>query len=63
MNTDHIFGGFCITRPEGIGMGLAIGRSMIEAHSGEASPNQPYASILQFTMPRDAERNGGDDGW
>lgn len=46
-------------------MGLAISRSIIEAHGGalSASPVQPYGSIWQFTMPRAAEGNGGDDGW
>jgi PAS domain S-box-containing protein len=50
---DRIFDGFFTTKPEGIGMGLAISRTIIEAHGGElwASTNQPHGSIFQFTMP------------
>jgi signal transduction histidine kinase len=64
VNADRIFNGFFITRLRGTGMELAISRSMIEAHGGAlwASPNQPYGSIFQFTMPRAAARNGSDDG-
>ena len=51
-NVDRIFDGFFTTKPEGIGMGLAISRSIIEAHLGVlwAAPNQPHGSIFQFTM-------------
>jgi hypothetical protein len=34
-------------------MGLAVGRSMIEAHNGRlwASPNKPRGAIFQITLP------------
>ena len=50
---DRIFDAFFTTKLEGMGMGLSICRSIIEAHGGRlwASPNRPYGSIFQFTMP------------
>jgi signal transduction histidine kinase len=50
---DRIFDAFFTTKLEGMGMGLSICRSIIEAHGGRlwASPNPPYGSIFQFTMP------------
>jgi signal transduction histidine kinase len=50
---DRIFDAFFTTKPDGIGMGLSICRSIIEAHGGRmwASPNPPYGSVFQFSMP------------
>jgi signal transduction histidine kinase len=61
---DRIFDGFFTTKLEGIGMGLAISRSIIEAHGGAlwAAPNQPHGSVFQFTIPGVVERKGGDNG-
>jgi PAS domain S-box-containing protein len=57
-NSDRIFDPFFTTRREGMGLGLSICRSIIEAHGGRlwASPNRPHGSIFQFTVPRE----GGD---
>ena len=54
-----IFDAFFTTKPEGMGMGLSICRSIVEAHGGRlwASPNVPYGSVFRFTMPVMADRN------
>jgi signal transduction histidine kinase/tetratricopeptide (TPR) repeat protein len=52
-NIDRIFDALFTTKPEGVGMGLAICRSIIEAHGGLlwASPQLPHGSVFQFTVP------------
>jgi PAS domain S-box-containing protein len=51
---DRIFDVFFTTKPDGIGIGLSICRSIVEAHHGRlwASPNEPHGSIFSFTVPR-----------
>src|SRR4029450_14076531 len=53
-----LFEAFYTTKPDGIGMGLAISRSIIEAHGGRlwATPNVPRGAVLQFTLPIDGEQ-------
>ncbi|MBV8455041.1 MAG: hypothetical protein JO122_00305 [Acetobacteraceae bacterium] len=50
---DRVFQPFYTTKPEGLGMGLAICRSIIEAHGGRfvAAPNEPHGAIFRFTLP------------
>jgi signal transduction histidine kinase len=50
---DRIFESLFTTKPNGMGMGLSICRSIIEAHGGDfrASPNTPHGAIFQFTLP------------
>jgi PAS domain S-box-containing protein len=49
---DRLFDPFYTTKPEGIGMGLAICNSIIEAHGGRlwASANEPRGAVFQFTL-------------
>jgi len=50
---EKLFQSFYTTKPQGIGMGLAISRSIMEAHGGrlEAAPNQPHGAIFRVTLP------------
>jgi C4-dicarboxylate-specific signal transduction histidine kinase len=50
---NRLFDAFYTTKPQGLGMGLAISRSIIEAHGGRlwAKANTPYGALFQFTLP------------
>jgi signal transduction histidine kinase len=50
---DRIFSTFFTTKAHGMGMGLAICRSIIESHDGRlwASPGDPHGAIFQITLP------------
>ncbi len=52
-NLDRIFERFFTTKANGMGMGLSICRSIIEAHSGRlwAEANEPRGAVFQFTLP------------
>jgi len=55
---DRLFQSFYTTKPDGIGMGLAISRSIAEAHGGRlsAAPNQPHGAVFRLTLPVEEAR-------
>lgn len=52
-NAEHVFAPFYTTKTTGLGMGLSICRSIIDAHGGRlwASANLPRGAVVQFTLP------------
>jgi len=50
---ERIFESFFTTKPDGVGIGLAICRSIIEAHSGRlwVDAHQPRGAVFRFTLP------------
>jgi predicted ATPase/signal transduction histidine kinase len=53
----RIFEPFVTTKPDGLGMGLSICRSIIEAHGGQlwVSSRAPHGTALRFTVPIEVE--------
>jgi signal transduction histidine kinase len=57
---DQMFNAFFTTKPTGLGMGLSISRSIIEAHGGRiwAALNKDQGLTVQFSLPAENE-----DSW
>jgi len=52
-NPERVFEAFYTTKSGGLGMGLSICRSIVEAHGGQlwTTPNEPRGAVFYFTLP------------
>jgi PAS domain S-box-containing protein len=52
-NSERIFQAFYTTKTSGLGMGLSICRSIVEAHAGRlwAMPNEPHGAVFCMALP------------
>ncbi|HXD15198.1 MAG TPA: GAF domain-containing protein [Xanthobacteraceae bacterium] len=52
-NVERVFDAMFTTKSDGMGMGLSICRSIIEAHHGRlwVSPGVPHGAVFQFVLP------------
>jgi signal transduction histidine kinase len=56
----RVFEAFYTTKHSGLGMGLSISKSIVEAHGGRISAmaNSPHGAIVQFWLPLVSEDTG-----
>jgi C4-dicarboxylate-specific signal transduction histidine kinase len=54
---ERVFEAFYTTKPSGMGMGLAICRSIVDAHGAQicAAANEPRGAVFRFTLPAHRE--------
>jgi PAS domain S-box-containing protein len=62
VSLSRIFDAFYTTKSHGLGMGLAISRTIIEAHGGrlEAAANTPKGAVFQFRLPIERSTANGE---
>lgn len=55
---DQVFDQFFTTKPEGVGMGLSISRSIVESHGGDvrAESGRDGGATFRFTLPASAKQ-------
>jgi PAS domain S-box-containing protein len=55
---DHLFEAFFTTKARGMGMGLAVSQTILQAHGGRlwATPNASHGATFQFTLPANDEK-------
>lgn len=55
---DRLFEAFFTTKARGMGMGLAVSQTILQAHGGRlwATPNASHGATFQFTLPANNER-------
>jgi len=56
-DVERIFEAFYTTKPRGLGMGLSICRTIVEAHGGRlwATQGEPHGAVFRFALPPSAE--------
>jgi two-component system sensor kinase FixL len=55
---DRLFEAFYTTKAQGMGIGLAVSRTIVQTHGGLlwAQPNTPRGAAFMFTLPADGEQ-------
>ncbi|MGF6641298.1 ATP-binding protein [Paraburkholderia sp. MM6662-R1] len=63
VHLDRLFQSFYTTKAEGMGMGLAISRSIVEVHGGrlEVALNEPHGAVFRFTLPAEEKTHASQE--